>query len=463
MLPLFKHQQDGVEFLKRGRGAALFFDMGLGKTRTILEHFASKTGYRLLIICPLSLIEAAWHEDVRKFTKHLSFHNLHKDFSFPDANIYAINYESFISKKKRQEIVKFLSTHKVICCVDESSRMKNHKSLTTKTLLSMRHLFAERIIMSGCPAPNSEIEFWGQMEFLKEGILHPSFFAFRNTFFHLQRGNQIMQGAIMTRERAREIFSKGWKYEISDMKRQQLMQRINPHALWRKKEDCLDLPPMIDEFRTISFKAEQRRIYNEMKRHLITEIGNKIIAIQVALAKLTKLRQISSGFAYDSEGKTHTIKENNPRVEELKAVIEESGGKQMIIWINFHEEVHMLEEELSKIGTLRTLYSGTKDKDESIRSFIDGTARFLIAHPRSAGHGLTFVNCDTQVFFSLDFSYECYVQAKARTHRAGQTKSCTYIHLIADNSIDENIYDVLKRKKTIEQSLMEITKCQKLN
>jgi len=69
---------------------------------------------------------------------------------------------------------------------------------------------------------------------------------------------------------------------------------------------------------------------------------------------------------------------------------------------------------------------------------------------------LTFVNCSTQVFFSLDYSYERYSQAKSRTHRAGQVNKCTYIHLIAKDSIDEDIIEILKNKGDMNEIAYKI-------
>ena len=121
-------------------------------------------------------------------------------------------------------------------------------------------------------------------------------------------------------------------------------------------------------------------------------------------------------------------------------------------------EIRKLREALNPIGRVVTLYGGTDDRNESINDFIAGHARFLIAHPASAAHGLTFVNCSTEIFFSLDFSWERYEQSRGRIHRAGQTKKCTYIHIIAHNTVDESILKVLKRKGQSQELIYELIK-----
>lgn len=149
----------------------------------------------------------------------------------------------------------------------------------------------------------------------------------------------------------------------------------------------------------------------------------------------------------------------NPKIQELFNIIEEAGNQPIIIWIQFHWEIMKICHELYKRfgeNQVVTLSALTKDKDGSIKAFRDGGARFLVAHPASAAHGLTFVNCSLEVFFSLDFSSEKYEQAKARIHRAGQVHKCTYVHILCKGTIDEDILNVLRGKKNEQEILYKM-------
>lgn len=467
---LFKHQSEAIQFALSRKGcAAIFHEMGLGKTRTAIEIYrelrAVTPGLRMIVVCPLSLLEAAWGADIRRFAPALQYHNWHKDGA-PESNkgvrvadIILINYEAFIAEKNLKEIQRFVSRGIWMIVCDESSRLKNPKSKTAKALLGIRDKFRYRLVMSGTPAPNCETEYWAQMEFVRPGLLHPSFFAFRNTYFHLGRNGQklIQQGAFLTRTAARELFSKGFKYEITPAKRKALMDRINPLCHFAKKINCLDLPDQIDTVREVQMTQRQLATYNEMKRHLITEISGSQITAQAALTKIMKLREITSGFAIDRDGEAKEIGES-PKIDELLNIVEEIGNQQVIIWANFHWEIRKIREMLSPVGRAVTLCAETEERNESIADFLAGNARFLIAHPRSAAHGLTFINCSFEVFFSLDYSWEAYEQARARIHRAGQKKNCTYIHLIAKNSIDEAVLAVLKKKQDAQDIIYQLFK-----
>lgn len=462
--PLFHHQNDAVNFtLSRGGNAAILHECGLGKTRTAIEIFkrlrVQNPKLKMMVIAPLSLLNAAWEADIAKFS-NLTAQDLHDNFMISEKHdVYLVNFETLISDKKTCILERFIRNYDIFCVVDESSRMKNHKAKTTKTLLKLCQFFKYRVVMSGTPAPNGEYEYYAQMEFVKPGLLHPSFYAFRNTFFHLERNGQklIQQGQFMTRSMAREIFSKGWKYAITPASRENLMKRIAPICHWAKKDECLDLPEQVDEIRTVELTAKQRVIYNEMKRQLITEIQGKEIVAQAALTKLMKLREIVSGFAMDAEGNAYDIGES-PKIAELLNFAEEAGNQPIIIWANFHWEIRKIREALSPLGRVVTLFSETENRNESIKDFQEGRARFLVAHPRSAAHGLTFINCSTQVFFSLDWSYEAHEQARARIHRAGQKKSCLYIYLIANETIDQQILEALQKKEDAQTLIDAIFK-----
>lgn len=458
--PLFQHQQDAADFImRRGGIGALFMDMGTGKTRAALEIFSMlrnvNPGLKMIVVCPLSLIESAWADDIRRFTG-FSYFNMHGKAMPRDLreDILLINFESLILK--RNSNINSITKGNLLV-IDESSKLKNHKSKITKTVLFLKNYAKYRLIMSGTPAPNSPLEYWAQMLFLDGGVFNKSFFAFRNYYFHLARGSQRMHmhGQIMTRDMTRDIMRKGWKYEITKENLAKLTARMDHLVFRARKEECLDLPEQLDEVRKVEISGEQRRIYKEMKHDLIAKIKGAFVTAPVALTKLMKLREIASGFAINEDGDDVDIGVS-AKLSELDAVLEELGNQQVIFWTNFKWENQKIQEMLKVKGkTFSTLYSQTKHKDESIQFFKEGVSQYLIANTRSAAHGLTFINCSTQVFFSLDYSLEYYEQAKARIHRAGQTKKCTYIHLVAKDTIDEQIYRTLQSKGDVNRIVEE--------
>lgn len=472
MIEMFKHQKDFVDFAESKNFCCMnVADIGTGKTRMGIEAFKrlreKEPMARLLVICPLSLIESAWIEDIKKFAPELTYGNLRNLNGKPEytVDVLFINYDLFITKnfqntyidlKEKGRSGYLFNFQPWMCILDESSKIKNHSSLTAKTILKFRDTFKWRICMSATPAPNGELEYWPQVEFVAPGTLHPSFYGFKNNYFHLARGKQSLpNGSMLGKAEYAKMFSQGWKYQITPEKKIILMQRIASISFRCDKNDCLDLPDTIDEVRTLEMGKTQRAHYTQMKNDLITEIKSQVIVAQVALSKIMKLRQICSGFAITPEQVAIPIGEN-PKLKELLSVLEEAGDKQVIIWCQFHYEISTVMAALG--DKARALYSPTEDKDGTIRDFKSNGFQYLVAHPKSAGHGHTFINSSVEVFYALDYSWETYEQARGRTHRAGQVNKCTYIHLICKDSIEENILECLRRKADAFELLNEVIK-----
>jgi SNF2 family DNA or RNA helicase len=449
---LYNHQIKAVDFLRsRGFTGAIFADMGTGKTLMALEAFRwlklANPAIKMVVCAPLSLLEAAWGADIRQFTE-FTYYNAH-DKPIPAVlreDILLINYDAVITKRAGS-LATLVQGNLLVA--DESSRMKNNQAKTTKIMMMLGRLARYRVVMTGTPAPNSPMEYWGQIEFLAPRYLHKSgsFYAFRNNYFHLQRGKQIMHGQLVTRMVLYDAFQKGFKYEITTRNLEKLMAKISSLAFRIKKEECLDLPEQVDEIRYVYLGVKALRHYKEMKNDLITEIKREIITAEMALVKMMKLREITSGFIMDNTGKAIGI--SNEKIAELKNIIEELGTQPVIIWCCFKWEMHKIQDELEKLYGVESyvvLNSETKDRDKSINDFKEGRVRFAICHPASVAHGITWVNCSVEIFFSLDYSLERYLQAKARIHRIGQVNKCTYIHILAKGTIDEDVLEVLQGK-----------------
>ena len=97
-------------------------------------------------------------------------------------------------------------------------------------------------------------------------------------------------------------------------------------------------------------------------------------------------------------------------------------------------------------------------KNENIKAFQEGKTRFLIAHPKSGGMGLTFTNCSYMIWFSISYSQEEHSQANDRIYRIGQKNNCTYIYFLAKDTIDEIIYEALQKKQNLAMKCLEMLK-----
>lgn len=236
------------------------------------------------------------------------------------------------------------------------------------------------------------------------------------------------------------------------------MRTIAPVAMWVKKSEVLDLPEQIDINRMVDMTDEMEAVYSQMVKEYITEINKENVVAQSALVKSLRLRQITSGFSTSDTGATVCLNKN-PKLEVLNEVLEEIGQEQAIIWTNYTQEREAIHQAVGNKG--QRLDGHTKDNDKVIQEFTNGTIQYLIADKRSVSHGLTFTACAYQIFYSLDYSAELYVQGRDRTHRIGQKRNCTYYHLMVKDSVDEIMLGVISGKINNQEAVRRLMQWKK--
>lgn len=432
---LYAHQYRAFKAASLFSSYALFMETGTGKTLTAIELIKLHK-QKTLIVCPLSVIESVWMEELARWAPGFTTRNLWKDSlkdpaAIKKVNIFAINFESF--KKLPQEFLTKIG----FLIVDESSRMKDPRSQITKALLAASKFIPKRLVLSGTPAPNTPLEYWPQMAFVNPDILGPNFYVFRNTYFHAMGYG-------------------GFMYVCSMENKARIMERVKRQACFIAKADCLDLPEKVFEKREVEMSADQRKIYDQMLKVNLVELGDKAVLGANELAKLMKLRQITSGFAIADD--SSPVRISDGKLHLLTELLEEIGPKQVIVWAQFHWEIEQIKAILA--GKSAAIYGEVSqhEKEQAIKDFQSGKVQYLIAHPKSAGHGLTFVSCSYNVYFSLSYSLEEEKQSQDRTHRIGQKNRVTYIYLLAKDSIDEIIFKALRKKQNIADAMLEMIK-----
>lgn len=420
------YQKDIVNTALNKGNFAIFADTGTGKTIMGLE--ISKQYKKTLIVCPLSIIETTWIEDCQKFypqQKIISLWNSNKnkriDSLNEKADIYVINFDGI--KILFNELIE-----KDFDCiiVDESSVMKNLKSQITQLLLSFKEYIPNRFVLSGCPTPNHNSEIFSQMKFINEEIFGNNYYGFLARYFSQDMENPH-------------------RWYQTDVNKEKYFERLREQSIFLNKKDCLELPDKVFLRRKFKMNKEQRKYYDNMIQDIKDNI-NTWSKFEFT-AKLMKLREIVSGFVITKKQEIEEFETNKDK--ELESVISEIGDEPIIIWCQFRHEIEKLSKKFNGVG----LTSDTKNRDDIIRDFKSGKIKLLFTHPKLLGMGLTFVNCSYNIYYSLSFSYEEFKQSQDRIHRIGQKNQCTYIILQAENTIDENIYNCLKRKKSAVDEL----------
>lgn len=439
---LMEHQKRGAEIARDHDRFCFWWQTGTGKTCHSIEIIRQK-GIKTLVVCPLSIIETAWLEDISRFAPEIKAVNLWRarkarngrtgsaawDTLINGCQVGIINFDSFKIIKDELAACGFR-----MLIVDESSFVKNPKAQITKELTK----FADRLpyvyLMSGTPAPNSEEEFFSQVRMVDPFLFGRNFYLFKSQWFEPTDWT-------------------GFKFRMKPDLREEFKRRVAKVSDFVEKHKVLDLPDRTFNIRKVFLSDTERKIYNQMARKMVAEIEEQEIAAANAAVKVMKLREVTSGFLIDEEGKVAQF--GKSKLNELMALLQEIGNRQVLIWIQFQHEARTISDMLGQDARVCNSTVTQARKIENVVDFKTGRYRYLIAHPGTLGHGNTMINCADVIYYSLSHSFEKHSQSMDRNYRKGQEKQCSYYFLLADNSIDEPIYRVLHMKESRMRDVLD--------
>ena len=461
----YAHQLTALEKSWNKDTFAYFMEMGTGKTKVLIDNLAMLYDKGkvngALIVAPKGVVGTWFNQEL---PAHLPDHvenvtvlwqsNINKkqkeklrQFHDPDnshkLHILIMNVEAFSTEKGYSWALSFLNCHKSLMAIDESTTIKNPKAKRTKNILNLSTVSNYRRIMTGSPVTRNPLDLYTQCEFLDPYHLNfTSYYAFRNRYAEMKtlhisgRSIQVVNGFKNLSELSDSL--KSFSYRVL-------------------KEDCLDLPDKIYMKREIELTAEQKKLYEQMRKEALATLNGKTVTTMTALTQLMRLHQITCGHFSADDGTIQEVKNN--RLSELLDVLEEIEGKA-IIWAHYQHDVRnifkLLEDKYGQ-GSAVHYYGKTlpDQRDYAIRNFKENDkVRFFIGTPQTGGYGITLVQANTVIYYSNGYDLEKRMQSEDRAHRIGQKKKVTYVDIIAEDTVDNKIVKSLRKKINIASEVM---------
>ena len=456
----YQHQKDALEKSWNRDSFAYFMEMGTGKTKVLIDNLAllyeKNKVNGALIIAPKGVVGTWFNQELPthlpKRVKNMTVlwqSNINKkqkeklNFEKEGLHILIMNVEAFSTQKGFSYAEKFLTSHKSMMAIDESTTIKNPRAKRTKNILLLSKAAKYRRIMTGSPVTRNPLDLYSQCEFLDPKHLDfPSYYAFRNryaemkTMFLSGRSVQVVGGFRHLEELSESL--KAFSYRIL-------------------KENCLDLPNKVYMEREIELTSEQERLYEQMRQEALATLNGKTVTTMTALTQLMRLHQITCGHFAADDGSIQEVKNN--RLAELLDVLDEIEGKA-IIWAHYQHDVKnifkLLEDKYGP-GSVVHYYGKTlpEQRDYAIKNFkTNDKVRFFVGTPQTGGYGITLVQANTVIYYSNGYDLEKRMQSEDRAHRIGQKKTVTYVDIIADDTVDTKIVKSLRKKINIASKVM---------
>jgi SNF2 family DNA or RNA helicase len=460
----FAHQLKALEMSWDKKVFAYFMEMGTGKSKVLIDNMSILYDKGLingaLIIAPkgvyknwfdseipthmadhIEKIMVLWESTASK-SKEKELNTLFK--SDHDLHILIMNVEALSTKKGKQFAEKFLSCHKTLMAIDESTTIKNPGANRTKNIISIGKYVTYKRILTGSPVTKSPLDLYTQCWFLDPWLLdQQSYYSFRTRY-----------------ALTRKINVSGRQVEIVVGYRNlgELSEKIKPFSHRVLKDDCLDLPPKTYMKRTIQLTEDQRKVYKQMKDIALATLNGKLTTTHNVITQLMRLHQITCGHFKSDDGQTQKIPSN--RLDELMDVLSEMEGKA-VIWAHYRYDIEVIVEAIKKEygdKSVVTYYgdTSTDDRQKAIKLIQDSESpvRFIVGTPQTGGYGITLTGASTMIYYSNGYDLEKRQQSEARIDRIGQEKPMTYIDIIAEGTVDEKIVKALRTKVNIATEVM---------
>ena len=395
-------------------------------------------------MCPLSIC-GVWKEEFEKFADFeyelailkgnaAKKTELLQKMQGHSLQVAVVNYESVWRLEK--EIADW---NPDFIIADESHKIKTHNIAASKAMHRLGYKTKYRMILTGTIITNKEIDVFSQYKFVEPLVFGNSFYAFRNKYFDMVGYGQHTP-------------------VLKESMKDELMAKIHSIAFRATKTECLDLPATTDIIRYVELEPGTLNIYKSLIKDSFAQLNKGEITTTNVLTKLLRLSQLTGGFIRSDDGNAYQ-QVSKSKLEALEDIIDEAvqSGEKLVVIARFIPEIKAIEKLLNKKSILYSIISGEiKDREEQIRKFQnDPKVSVFIGQVATAGLGITLTAASTMVFYSMDYSMSNFEQTKARIHRAGQQKNCTYIYLIAKGTVDEKVLITLQNKANLAKNLID--------
>lgn len=434
----FDHQRDTARFLTLHRRAFCFNEAGTGKTSAAIwaADYLMNQGRikRVLVICPLSIMQSAWQADLFKTAMHRTCGIAHGSTAKREKvlrgeyQFVIINFDGVGTVQKAIAEGGF-----DLIIVDEANAYKNPSTVRWKTLARLIKKDTYLWMMTGTPASQSPIDAYGLAKMVSPDHVPKYSTAWRDKVMY-----QVSKFKWMPKADS--------KYTV--------FNALQP-AIRYEKAQCLDLPEVTYQTRIVPLTPQASKYYRELLKEMQIQAAGQTISTVNAAAALSRLLQLSGGAVYTDDSNVVEF-DVAPRLSVLEEVMEETSNK-VLVFIPYKHTLSLVKKFLDSKGISSEIISGdvTANQRAAIfKNFQNHTdPRVLLIQPQAASHGVTLTAADTVVFWSPVMSVETYLQCVARIDRVGQKNRMTVIHL-QGSEVERRMYAMLQNKVDMHDKLV---------
>jgi SNF2 family DNA or RNA helicase len=421
------YQSKAADFLFANDRAMILAPVGAGKTAITLTAMQAmlSAGHvsRFLVLAPKRVAVSVWPTEARLWAPGLRISVAvgtpkQREAAFKsDCDVVVTNYDNLQSLPS-------LSFDGIV--FDELTRLKNPSGARFKALNKMLTCQV-RWGLTGSFTSNGLEDVFGQCKIVDQSLLGRAKGAFQQQYFYL-------------------INKEFNQWEPRPGALEKVMERIKPATFVLEPGEYKDKLPELHTV-PVRFDLVDRKPYDQMKKEFVAQFPDaQAVAVNAGVVT-AKLQQMASGFVYGDS----TVWFDTSKFDALDDLLAENQHANTIIAYTYREELAELKRRYPRAVTL--------DEPDAIERWNAGKVELLLAHPKSAGHGLNLQHGGSKIIFlSLPWSLELYEQTIGRLHRSGQRHDVWCYVMVANKTVDEKIWTALHDKRAISDIALEALK-----
>jgi SWI/SNF-related matrix-associated actin-dependent regulator 1 of chromatin subfamily A len=421
--PPLEHQKEAIKSLVENKKFILADDMGLGKTTSTIIAALETGAKKILIICPASL-KINWQREIENYSNRPT--SIIEGKKWEDSDFIIINYDiikNFHDEKKKSDSV-LLKTKFDLVIIDEAHYIQNKQAQRTKLINDFVSNVDRLWLLTGTPITSRPINYFNLLNLIECPVA-------KNWMAYVKRycnGFQFQAGR-------RKIWNVSGASNLEELR-----DRTSPLVLRRLKENVLDLPdkiitPVYLRLKSKEYEALMGEYYDWYDKNGESD------SLTLQFTKLTKVRQV---IAEEKVPSTIEICEN---------IVEQ--GKKVIVFTNFTKTLEMILEHFGKKAVRLDGQMSQKERQMSVDRFQnEDDVMVFVGNIKAAGVGITLTAGEAVVMNDLSFLPSDHSQAEDRSYRYGQKNNVLVYYPIFDNTVEGIIYDILKKKKDIFETVM---------
>jgi SWI/SNF-related matrix-associated actin-dependent regulator of chromatin subfamily A-like protein 1 len=421
--PPLEHQKEAIKSLVENKKFILADDMGLGKTTSTIIAALETGAKKVLIICPASL-KINWQREIENYSDRPT--SIIEGKKWEDGDFIIINYDiikNFHDEKKKSDSI-LLKTKFDLVIIDEAHYIQNKQAQRTKLINDFVSNVDRLWLLTGTPITSRPINYFNLLNLIECPVA-------KNWMAYVKRycnGFQFQAGR-------RKIWNVSGASNLEELR-----DRTAPLVLRRLKENVLDLPdkiitPVYLRLKSKEYEALMGEYYDWYDKNGESD------SLTLQFTKLTKVRQV---IAEEKVASTIEICEN---------IVEQ--GKKVIVFTNFTKTLEMILEHFGKKAVRLDGQMSQKERQMSVDRFQnEEDVMVFVGNIKAAGVGITLTAGEAVVMNDLSFLPSDHSQAEDRSYRYGQKNNVLVYYPIFDNTVEGIIYDILKKKKDIFETVM---------